>query len=94
MLKFGSEIALEVVLDDKDAEKVRVAASTEDVPRKSRGAESGDSSGMKEPESVAPAFGEERPEEDCACTKNNPSGAFGQNGKAEEKTKKNGNKEG
>jgi len=32
VLEFGREVALEIVLDDEDAEKAGVAARAEDVP--------------------------------------------------------------
>ena len=35
VLEFGSKVALEIVLDDEDAEKIGVAAGAEDVPGKS-----------------------------------------------------------
>jgi len=62
VLEFGSEVAFEIVLDDEDAEEIRVAAGAEDVPGKSGEAEGRDGGGMKRREAFAPAFGEERPE--------------------------------
>jgi len=89
VLEFGSKEALEIVLDDEDAEKVGVAASAENVPRE-RGEEEGrNRSGVNEPEGVAPALGEERPEKNGAAAKNNGGGAFCKNGEAEEKTEQN-----
>ncbi len=35
MLEFGSEVALEVVLDDENVEEIRVAAGAKDVPGES-----------------------------------------------------------
>jgi len=62
VLEFGSEVALEIVLDDEDAEEIGVAAGAEDVPRECSEAERHESGGMKEAAGVAPALGEERPE--------------------------------
>ena len=57
----GSEEAVEIVLDDEDAEEVGVAAGTEDVPGEGGKAETGDGDRMKAAEGVAPAIGEEGP---------------------------------
>ena len=86
MLEFGGEITFEVVLDEEDAEKVGVASSAEDVPREGSETERSEGSGMKEPKSIAPAFGEERPEENGAPGEDDGSGAFGENGKAEKES--------
>jgi hypothetical protein len=88
MLEFGGEVALEVVLDDEDAEEVGVAAGAEDIPRQSCDAEGGDGRGMEEAEGVAPAFGEERPEKNGAAGEDYGGGTFGEHGETQEKTKK------
>ncbi len=89
MLEFGGEEALEIVLDDEDAEEIGVTACTKNVPGKSGEAERRKSGGMEEAEGVAPAFGEERPEKDGAAGKNDGRGAFGEDGEAEEETEEN-----
>src|SRR5260370_7879560 len=38
VLEFGGEVALEIVLDDEDAEEVGVAAGAEDIPGEGGGA--------------------------------------------------------
>src|SRR6266704_3625772 len=78
VLEFGGEVALEIVLDDEDAEEVGVPAGANDVPGQGREAERCDCDGVKEAESVAPAFGEERPEENGATGENDGGGAFGE----------------
>ena len=94
VLEFGSEVAFEIVLDDEDAEEIRVASGTEDVPGQSRHAERGDCGWMKETEGVAPALAEKRPETDRAAAKNYRGGPFGENGKTEKKTEEEGSKGG
>src|SRR5260370_33688518 len=37
VLEFGGEVALEIVLDDEDAEEVGVAAGAEEIPRECGG---------------------------------------------------------
>ena len=76
MLEFGRQVALEIVLNDEDAEEIGVAAGADDVSGKCGKAERRDCRGMKEAEGVAPAFGEERPEKDGAAGKNDGGGAF------------------
>ena len=63
MLEFGGEKALEIVLDDEDAEEIGVAARAKDVPGKGSEAKAGDRNGMKAAESVVPAFDESRPKQ-------------------------------
>ncbi len=88
MLEFGREVALEIVLDEEDAEEIGIAAGAENVPGKSREAKSGDGDWVKKKESVAPALRQERPEEDGTSAENDCGGAFGKNCQAEEKSKK------
>jgi len=66
VLEFGSEEALEVVLDDEDAEEVGVAAGAEGIPGKGSEAKGGDGDGVKAAEGVAPATGESSPQQNCA----------------------------
>src|ERR1700693_1342745 len=67
VLEFGSEVALEIVFDDEDAEEIGVAVGAEDVPGQSSQAESSDCGGMEQAECVAPAHGDDGPEKDCAA---------------------------
>ena len=76
VLEFGGEVALEIVFDDENSEKVGIAAGAEDVPRNGYQAERSDRGGMKQAESVAPALRENCPKEDCAAEKNDCYGAF------------------
>src|SRR6266851_5969898 len=67
VLEFGGEVALEIVLDDEDAEEIGVAAGAKDVPGKTGEGKRHESGGMKEAEGVAPALGDERPEKNGAA---------------------------
>jgi len=78
VLEFRSKEALEIVLDDEDAEKIGIAAGAEDVPGKRGEAEGRDCRGVKEAEGIAPALGEERPEKNCAAGENDGGGSFGE----------------
>src|ERR1700719_2209855 len=86
VLELGSEEAVEIVLDDEDAEEVGIAAGAEDVPGKSGEEEAGDGQGMKTAEGVAPAFCEDGPEKGRTAGENYCGGAFGESGQAEEET--------
>ena len=86
MLEFGSEVALEIVLDDEDAEEVGVAAGTQDIPGEGGQAERGDGGGMKETEGVAPALREKRPGKNGASGKNDGGGSFCEDREAKEET--------
>jgi hypothetical protein len=86
VLEFGGKVAFEIVLDDEDTEKVRVAASAQDVPGEGRNAKGHDCSGMKETEGVTPALGKGRPEKNSAAGKNDRRRAFCQYSKPEEET--------
>ena len=85
VLECRSEVALEVVLDDEDAEEVWIAAGAKDVPGQSGEAEGGDGGGMKQPEGVVPTFGERSPEKDGAANQNDSSRTFGEHRESEEK---------
>jgi len=86
VLKFGGEVALEIVFDDENAEEIGVAAGAEDVPGEGGEAEGRDCGGVKEAGGVAPSLGEERPEENSAAGENDAGGAFGEYGETEEET--------
>ena len=90
MPEFRSEVALEIVFDDKDAEEVGISAGAEDVPGKSREAEADDADGMKATEGVTPALGEEGPEKNPSAGEDDRGGAFGENGEAKEETEEEG----
>ena len=94
VLEFGSEEAVEIVLDDEDAEEVGVAVSAKNVPGKCGEAEGGDGDGMKAAEGVAPAFGEDGPEKDCAAGQNYCGRTFGESGEAKKKAEEEGGKGG
>ena len=79
MLKFGSEEAFEIVLDDKDAEEIWISASAKDVPGKGGEAKGGDGGWMEEAKCVTPAFCEQCPEEDCPAAENDCGGALCEN---------------
>jgi len=89
VLEFGGEVALEIVLDDEDAEEVGVAAGAEDIPGESGEAKRRESGRMKEAEGVAPALREKRPEKNGAAGENDGCGAFREDGETQEKTEKN-----
>ena len=84
MLEFGREVALEIVFDDEDAEKIGVPTSAKDIPGESRKTKRCHGGWMKEAKGVAPAFGEKGPEKNGASAENDGGGAFGEDGKAEE----------
>ena len=80
MLKFGREVAFEIVFDDEDAEEVGITARAEDVPGQGRGAERNDCDGMKQTKRIAPAFRDERPKKYSAAGENDRDWAFCKNG--------------
>ena len=88
-MEFGNQVALEVVLDDEDAEEVGVAASAEDVPGQGSEAEGSDSGRMKEAERVAPALRKECPKEDRPAAENDAGRPLRQHRKSKEKSKQN-----
>ena len=89
MLELGSQVPLDVVLDDEDAEEIGVAAGTENVPGQGSEAEDRDCGGMKQAEHVAPALGKERPEEDRPAAENDAGRTLGQHCESKEKSKQN-----
>ena len=89
VLELGSEEAVEIVLDDEDAEEVGVAAGAKDVPGKGGEAETGDGDWVKAAKGVTPAFCKDRPENDRTAGENYCGRTFGESGEAEEKTKQN-----
>ena len=94
MLEFGGEETLEVVLDDKNAEEIGVAAGAENVPGKGGDAEAGDGQRVNTAKRVAPAFGENGPEQDAAAGEDERGGAFGESGEAKKNTEDEGSKGG
>jgi len=89
VLEFGGEIALEIVLDDEDAEEIGIAPGTDDVPGKGRKAEAGNGQRVKAAEGVTPAPGECGPQQYAAAGKNDGGRALCKCGEAEEKAKEN-----
>jgi hypothetical protein len=85
MLEFWSEVAFEVVLDDKDAEELGIAVSAKYVPGEGGQAETGDGQRVKAAESVTPTSGQDGPEEYGAAGKNDGGGSFGEDGETEKK---------
>src|SRR5437763_1714830 len=77
VLKFGSQEALEIMLDNKHEQEIWIAAAAANVPRKGSSAKRGDSYWMKQSKRVPPPFGQESPEEHRAATENNRRGALG-----------------
>jgi len=65
VLEFGSEEALEVVLNDEYAEEVGVATGAEDIPGQGSERKAGDGDGVKAAEGVAPAAGASSPQQNC-----------------------------
>src|SRR5260370_34153703 len=64
VLEFGGEGALEIVLDDEDAEEVGVAAGAEDETGERRGGERSERDRMEEAGRGAPARCEKTPEQE------------------------------
>src|SRR5207253_10838260 len=60
VLEFGRQVTLEIVLDDEDAQELRIAASAHNVPGQGGSRESGNAQRMQEPNRVVPAFGDPR----------------------------------
>ena len=89
MLEFGSEEAFEVVFDDENAKEIGIAAGTEDVPGKGSDAKADEGDGMKAAKRIAPAFGEDRPQQNSAAGKNDCGGPFRENGEAQEEAEEN-----
>jgi len=67
VLEFGGEVALEIVLDDEDAEEIGIAPGTNDVPGERRKTEAGNGDGVEAAEGVAPAPGKCRPQQYAAA---------------------------
>src|SRR5215472_808306 len=89
VLEFGREVTFEIVLDDEDAQEIRIAASAQNVPGQGGSAESGNAHWMQEPKRVVPAFGDPRPEQHRSGAENDGRRAFGQSGQRERKAKQN-----
>src|SRR5260370_26112568 len=86
VLEFGGEVALEIVFDDENAEKIGIASGAQDVPGESAQAKGRDCGGMKEAEGLAPALGEKRPEKKGAAGEKDGRGALCGGGEGEGKT--------
>src|SRR5271156_3691069 len=70
VLKFGREIAFEIMFDDKDAKEARIAPRARNIPGQGGGAEREDCCWMQKPKYVAPAFCENCPEENRTAGEN------------------------
>jgi len=91
----GVKVAFEIVLDDEDAEEIRIAAGAEDVPGKSGEAEGRDGGGMKEAEGVGgQRLRRSAQKKNGAAAENNGRRAFRQDSEAEEETRKDESKPG
>src|ERR1700720_2247174 len=90
VLEFGSEEAVEILLDDEDAEEVGVAAGAKDVPGKGGEAETGDGDWVKAAKGVTPAFCKDRPENDRTAGENYCGRTFGESGEAKKKPEEEG----
>jgi len=85
VLKFGGEVALEIMLDDEDAEEIGIAPGTDDVPGKRGETEAGDGDRMEAAEGVTPTPGEYRPQQYTAAGENDGGRALRERGETEEK---------
>jgi len=88
VLEFGGEVALEIVLDDEDAEEIGIAQGTKDVPGERGETEAGNGDGMEAADGVTPAPGDCRPQQHAPAGKNDGGGAFRESGEAEEQAEK------
>src|SRR5271170_3749998 len=80
VLELRGEVALKIVLEDKDAEEIGIAAGAEDVPGERGETETGDGHGMKAAKGVAPASGRDGPEENGAAREKDGRRAFRERG--------------
>jgi len=85
--KFGRQVALEIVLDDEDAEEVGTAPGAQDVPGRAVAKKRGERDGMKEPEGVAPALVKSAQKKTAAAHENDARRAFRENREPEKKTR-------
>ena len=89
MLKFRSQEALEIMIYNKHAQEIWIAAAAANVPRNGSSAKRCDSYWMKQSKRVPPPFGQESPEEHRAATENNRRGALGKDRGSQEESKQN-----
>src|ERR1700730_6961252 len=67
VLEHRSQVALEIVLEDKSVNEVRVASCTEDVQRQPNDRDRSECQRMREPKRGAPAPRRESPDADGSC---------------------------
>src|SRR5215472_10679483 len=79
MLKFRCQEALEVVLDDEDAQEIRIAAGAANVPGQGRCAKRGNRHRMEEAKRVLSPVGQQGPWKHGPDAENNCRWAFGEN---------------
>jgi len=89
MFKHRCEISLEIVLPDKDVQKIRIAHGAEDVPRQRRRAEDSDDQRMQEAEWGAPLSRDRSPQQRRAARENHCGGTLREHGSAEKKSERN-----
>jgi len=89
VLEFGGDVALEIVLDDEDAEEIGIAAGTKDVPGEGGETEAGDGERMEAAEGVAPAPCKCRPQQYAAAGENDGGGTLCERGEAKEEAEEN-----
>ena len=77
MLKDGSQVAGEIVLEDEHLDEVGIAPSAKDVPGKRDDAEGREGVRMSKEGNRAPALGREGPKSDGSACEQNGRGAFG-----------------
>ena len=79
MLKHRSEVALEIVLENKNVNEVGIARGAQHVPRQSNDAECRNRSRMREAKCASPLVRRDSPNPDRAARKYNPRRTFRQN---------------
>jgi len=89
VLELRSQIPLEIVLDDENPQKIRIAAGAANVPGQGGGTESHHGHRMKEPKRILSPFGQPSPEEHRAATQKNRGRTFGKYRGSHEESKQN-----
>ena len=88
MLEYGSEISLEIVLPDEDAQKIGIAQRAENVPGQRRCAKYGDDQRMQETKWRAPLARKRGPQQRRASRENYRRRPFRQYRGAEKKSER------
>ena len=89
VLEDWSQVALEIVLQDEDADKIGIAQRAQNVPGQRRHAEYGDDQWMQETKWRAPQAGERGPYQSRAARKDHGGWAFREHGSSEKKSERN-----